>query len=88
MATFHSHGKTIPSLSYLFPPNKENNRFNGELLAKISHKKLTQIGVSSNIMQKKLMAWIEKGFTEFNQYLVEVNNEKENICPNLHLRKT
>ena len=46
------------------------------------------MGISSNIMQKKLMVWIEKGFIEFNQYLRDVNFDKENICPNLNNRKT
>jgi len=39
-------------------------------------------------MQKKLMAWVEKGFSGFNEYLNQASYDKENICPNLNSRKT
>lgn len=45
------------------------------------------MGINSNIQQKKFMAWIERGFVAFNDYLFNSNMDKENICPNLNQRK-
>lgn len=34
------------------------------------------MGINSNIQQKKFMAWIERGFIGFNEYLGNSNMDK------------
>jgi len=59
-----------------FINNQENNNFNGELLTKTTIKTLLMMGINSNIQQKKFMAWIERGFAGFNDYLFNSNMDK------------
>ncbi len=61
VAPLHSYVKALSSLWYFYC-KPDNNRFNGDTLTKTNNKQLTNLGITSNIMQKKLMAWVEKGF--------------------------
>lgn len=49
---------------------------NGYQLIHLNDKKLSQLGIKSNIMKKKLINWIQNGFSSFN-HIVQ-NNIKKN----------
>ena len=60
--------------------NKDDHGVDGSCLHDLDHNDLeTELGVKSKISRKKIMKWVEGGFTEFNTYLKNRATLKESM---------